>query len=229
MRQSKFTFNAFLLIVLIFSVMAFFFTHFLSGMAGIAWDPSVNDSYAIEGTDLSICYSDKKGNGIYEGTPMNGVMKVEGSFGHDWGIALEDDYLYLNEYRASTLGMTFCQLVRINIHTFEKEVLRRDTILRGQCTSGELVCVSDILMPASQPKTNALCGLYAMTAPGIDLERAGGTVLILDPADGRALFQTTDEEALTDAFEERYLQHSLEEIQLESGQMEDARKEDAAK
>ena len=54
MRQSKFTFNAFLLIVLIFSILVFFFTHFISGMADVAWHYAVNDSYEIEGTDLPI-------------------------------------------------------------------------------------------------------------------------------------------------------------------------------
>ena len=215
MRQSKFTFQAFLLIVLIFSVLAFFFTHFLSGMAGVAWHAAINDSYVIEGTELSIRYSDKKPSGIYEGDPVNGVLKVEGTFGHDWGIALEGDYLYLNEYLTSTFGMTYCQLVRINIHTFEKEVLMRDTILRGQCTSGELVCVSDTLLPSVQPKTNEFCRLYAMTASGIDPDQDGGTILFLDAAEAKVLYQTEDEEALTDAFEERYLNHSLEEIRKE--------------
>ena len=212
MRQSKFTFQAFLIIVLIFSVLAFFFTHFLSGMAGVAWHYAVNDSYEIEGTDLSIRYSDKKPSGIYEGDAVNGVLKVEGTFGHDWGIALEGDYLYLNEYRTSTFGMTYCQLVRINIHTFEKEVLMRDTILRGQCTSGELVCVSNTLLPSMMPETNEFCRLYAMTAPAIDPEQKGGTILFLNAADASILYQTEDDEALTDAFEERYLEHSLEEI-----------------
>ena len=215
MKQSKFTFNAFLLIVLIFSILAFFFTHFISGMADVAWHYGVNDSYEIEGSDFSIRYSDKKPNGIYEGDPVNGVLRVEGVFGHDWGIALEGDYLYLNEYRTSTFGMTYCQLVRINIHTFEKEVLLRDTILRGQCTSGELVCVSNTLMPSVQPKTNAFCRLYAMTAAGIDPERDGGTVLFLDAADASVLYQTEDDQALTDVFEERYLLRSLEEVRKE--------------
>ena len=107
MRQSKFTFQAFLLIVLIFSVLAFFFTHFLSGMADVAWHVAVNDSYEIEGTDLSIRYSDKKPSGIYEGDAVNGVLKVEGTFGHDWGVVLEGDYLYLNEYRTSTFGLPY--------------------------------------------------------------------------------------------------------------------------
>lgn len=221
MKQSKFTLNAFLLIILIFSVMAFFFTVFLSGMAGVAFSPHVNDSYDIEDTDLFILYSDKKPSGIYEGDPVNGQLKVKGTFGHDWGIALEDDYLYLNEYRTSTFGMTYCNLIRINVHTFEKEDLMRDTILRGQCTSGELVCVSDILMPSMQPKTNAFCRLYAITAPGIDPKSDEGTILIIDPADTKILYQTSDEEALTEAFEERYLNHSLDELQKGDTQKED--------
>lgn len=213
MRQSKFTFQAFLIIVLIFSVMAFFFTLFLSEMADKAWNPHVNDSYEIAGTDLTIRYSDKKGNGIFEGDPVNGVLKVEGSFGHDWGIALEGDYLYLNEYRTSTLGMMFCQLVRINLNTYEKEILMHNTILRGQCTSGELVCVSDILMPSMQPKTNELACLYAMTSSNIHPRSDRGRVLFIDPSDTKILYETEDDTVLSDDFNARYLEHSLEEIQ----------------
>ena len=212
MKQSKFTFHAFLLIVLIFSILLFFFTIFLSGMADRAWYSVVNDTYEIEGTNLAICYSDKKGNGIYEGNPGNGVLKVKGDFGHDWGIAVEGDYLYLNEYRTSTLGMMFCQLVRININTFEKEVLMKDTVLRGKCASGELVCVSDILMPSVQPKTNALCKLYAMTVGGINPGSDTGSVLFIDSADARILYETEDEEAMSESFAERYLEQTLEEI-----------------
>ncbi len=212
MRQSKFTFQAFLIIVLIFSVMAFFFTLFLSGMADKAWNPHVNDSYEIAGTDLTIRYSDRKGNGIFEGDPVNGVLKVEGSFGHDWGIALEGNYLYLNEYRTSTLGMMFCQLVRINLNTYEKEVLMQNTILRGQCTSGELVCVSDILMPSMQPETNELARLYAMTSANIDPKSDKGTVLFIDPSDTNILYETEDDDVLSDSFDALYLDHSLEEI-----------------
>ncbi len=212
MRQSKFTFQAFLIIVLIFSVMAFFFTLFLSGMADKAWNPHVNDSYEIEGTDLTIRYSDKKGNGIYEGDAVNGTLKVEGSFGHDWGIALEGDYLYLNEYRTSTLGMMFCHLVRINLKTFEKEDLMQNTILRGQCTSGELVCVSDVLMPSMQPKTNELARLYAMTSANIKPKSDKGSVLFIDPTDTKILYETEDDDALSENFAALYLDHSLEEI-----------------
>jgi len=213
MRQSKFSFEAFLIILLIFSVMAFFFTHFLSGMADKAWSPHVNDSYKITGSNLTIRYNDKKGNGIYEGDSTNGVMKVEGSFGHDWGIALEGNYLYLNEYLTSTLGMMFCQLVRIDLGTYEKEVLMRDTVLRGQCTSGELVCVSDILMPSVYPQTNEFCRLYAMTASGPDLLSDAGTVLFIDPTDANVIYETEGTDVLSDDFAALYLDNSLEEIQ----------------
>lgn len=212
MRQSRFTFQAFLIIVLIFSVMAFFFTIFLSGMAGKAWNPHVNDSYEIAGSDLTIRYSDKKGNGIYKGDSVNGVLKVEGSFGHDWGIALEGDHLYLNEYRTSTLGTMFCQLVRIDLTTFEKEVLRRDTVLRGQCASGELVCISNILMPSAQPQTNEFCRLYAMTASDLDPQSDGGTVLFMDPANADVLYEIEGNNILSDEFASLYLDHSLDEI-----------------
>ena len=212
MRQSRFTFQAFLIIIIIFSVMAFFFTIFLSGMADRAWNPHVNDSYEIEGSDLTIRYSDKKGNGIYEGDPVTGVLKVEGSFGHDWGIALVGDHLYLNEYRTSTLGMIFCQLVRIDLNTYEKEVLMRDTILRGKCASGELVCIRNVLMPSVQPKTNELAALYAMTESGIDLKSDGGTVVFIDPEDAKVLYETEDDDVFSDDLTSRYLEHSLEDI-----------------
>ena len=211
MRQSKFTFQAFLIIVLIFSVMAFFFTLFLSGMADKAWNPHVNDSYEIAGTDLTIRYSDKKGNGIFEGDPVNGVLKVEGSFGHDWGIALEGDYLYLNEYRTSTLGMMFCQLVRINLNTYEKEVLMHNTILRGQCTSGELVCVSGAMLPADFPETNPLCRFYRLTEKN-NAPEGGADVMFLDPQTLEAAYSVTVSDPFSPIFEKQYLQKTLTEV-----------------
>ena len=51
MRESKFTMNAFLLVVLIFSALTFFVTVKLTGMADRT---PVNTFTPIEGTELSV-------------------------------------------------------------------------------------------------------------------------------------------------------------------------------
>ena len=152
MRQAKFTMNALLLVVLIFSALEFFFTLYLADKADRS---AVNDYYRIEGTDLGIRYSNKKDCGIYEGPKNTGTLRLSGTFGHDWGIVKEGDSLFLNEYLTSDLGLTICNLVKVDISTFGKEVLLKDTVLRGRCTSGELVCMNSCFLPSVFPENRS--------------------------------------------------------------------------
>lgn len=209
MRETKLTLNAFLLVILLISAIFFFFT---VRMVSLAFHPAVNVFAPIEGTELSVCYSSIKPNGIYEGPQNTAVMKLEGDFGYDWGAAKTERWLYLNEYTASELGLTLSRLVRVDLESFEKQELLGDAILRGRCASGELVCLSDSLLPSNYPKTNALCRLYALAAPGLRPESDGARVLFIDPDTGEILYSVRDEEALAEGFEQRYLQRTLEEV-----------------
>ena len=89
--------------------------------------------------------------------------------------------------------------------------MRTDTVLRGRCASGELVCVGDALMEANAPKTNPLCQFYGLSA-GIHPEKDGALVLFLDPDTAQVVYSVWDDEALTDGFEERYLNCTLGEV-----------------
>ena len=89
---------------------------------------------------------------------------------------------------------------------------RRDTILRGRCASGELVCLGGYLMPSSFPATNPLCKFYAMSDPDIRPADTSALVLFLDPSTGEVVYSVRDDEALTESFEGRYLARTLQEV-----------------
>ena len=209
MGNARFSVNGLLVIVIIFSAILFLFTLKLTDLA---YRPAVNEIYPVEGSDLTIRYSSQTPNGLYRGQSQTAPVLLEGSFGYDWGAAVAADKLYLNEYDTSDLGMVYCSLVRVDLNTLEKEVLRKDTILRGRCASGELVCLGDCLMLANAPDTNPLCQLYAMTDGDLHPEGEGATVLFLDPNTGEAVYSVWDDEALTDSFEDRYISRTLEEV-----------------
>lgn len=209
MSASRFTVTTLLLIAIIVSALVFFFS---VTMVDLAYHPAVNDYYPIEGTDLAIRYSSAKPSGIYRGDKVTGVLKLEGTFGYDWGAELEGEQLYLNEYRTTRFGLMFCDVVRIDLNSFEKELLFQNAVLRGRCASGELVCLDGALLPSVFPKTNALCRLYAMSAPRLSPKDDSAEVIFLDPASGEVLYRVRDESALGDDFASRYLERSLEEV-----------------
>lgn len=216
MQQTRFSMNAFLLVAVIFSAISYFFTIFLTQMA----DRTPVNAYAqVEGTDLGVLYSNLKPSGLYEGGEQTGTCRVEGIFGYDWGSAAEGTSLYLNEYRTSDFGLLFCDVVRIDTETFAKEVVLEDTVLRGRCASGELVCIRGALMPADQPETDPLCTLYSSASPG--LRSRGGEqvpeVCFLDPENMEVLYSAEDPDAFTDLFGERYLERTLQEIREDVG------------
>ncbi len=209
MREAKFTLNALLLVVLIVSAIFFFFSITLFNLSH---QYAVNDYVPIEGTPYSVRYSSQKPNGIYIGDKVTGTLCLEGRFGYEWGAAAEGDRLYLNEYRITDLNVTLCSVVRVDTETFEKTVLMEDSVLRGRCASGELVCLSDCFMDFNFPQTNPLCRLYALSSETLRPRSAGATVCFLDPADGSLVYAVRDEEALTGDFEARWLARTLEEV-----------------
>ena len=105
-----------------------------------------------------------------------------------------------------------CQLVRLDLTTGEKEILLRDTILRGRCASGELVCLQGFLMPSNSLKVNSLCRLYAMSSQEIRPEGDSAVVLFVDGTEGEIVYRIRDDEAATDVFEARYLERTLKEV-----------------
>ncbi len=209
MRENKFSLNALVLIFIIAAVFVFLFIVILTGMADRS---AINAFYRIEGTDLAVRYSNLEPDGIYEGSENVNSLKLKGTFGTDWGCALQGDLFYANEYRTSELGLMHSDLVRVDLTSFHKEILLKDTILRGRCASGELVCICDAMMPANFPKTNPLCALYAMSASSLRPEDDSATVLFLDPDTGGIVWSVFDENALGDDFDARYLARTLEEV-----------------
>ena len=209
MGNAKFSMNALLIVVIIFSALMFLFSIQMVNLSARSYE---NEFYPIEGTKLSVRYSAFLPNGLYEGSQNTGVLKVKGFFGFDWGAAANGNLLYINEYASTPLGVTLSHLVRVDLTTYQKEVFSPNTMLRGKCASGELVCLQDFIMPSNLPETNVLCDLYAFSDDALNPQSSGATVLFLDPETGECLYRVWDEEALTDVFEERYLNRTLQEV-----------------
>ncbi|MBQ3481780.1 MAG: hypothetical protein IJH48_05495 [Oscillospiraceae bacterium] len=210
MNDSKFTAHSFMLV---FTIIAAIFFFFAVNVVGMASRYTANDFYPIEGTDdLAIRYSTQKVSGIYRGDKNTGTLMLKGLYGFDWGSVADGDWLYLNEYSRSEMGMLFCRVVRVDMNSFEKEVLLDDAILRGRCASGELVCLDDCLMASTFPKTNCLCALYSIASPGLRPETDSAKVLFLDPQTAQVIYSVQDESALLEIFDAFYLEHTLEEV-----------------
>ena len=206
MRSPKLSVNALLLVLLIFGGFTFFITVFIVRMADRT---GINTFNPVEGTDYAIRYSSLEPNGLYQGNEVVNSLVVKGNFGFDWGAALEGQRLYLNEYKTSNMGVMHSNLVRVDLTAKRKETLLTDAILRGKCASGELVCVRGVLLPANKPESNILCKFYALAAPGL---RDGAEVLFHDPATGEIVYRVRDDEAMSNAFQARYLKRTLEEV-----------------
>ncbi len=211
MRETKFNMNALVLVVIIFSAITFLFTIKLTDMADRL---ALNESYPVEGTNVVVRHSTLIPYGIYEGEyEATSVLKVEGNFGDDWGVALVGNTLIINEYTHTNFNLWLCQLVRVDLNTYEKTVMYRDTMLRGKCASGELVCLTDYLEPSNQPATNGLCQLYALSSGEFRAGEVCATVLYLDPNTGEELYRVRDDEAVdVEVLETRYLARTLEEV-----------------
>ncbi len=209
MRKSKLNVNGLLVVLLIFGAFTFFITVYITNKADRT---PINQFYPIEGTDLAVRYSSLEPDGLYRGSENVHSLLVKGRFGFDWGAALEDRSLYLNEYTSTELGLTLCDLVRVDLTSFHKEVLWRDTILRGRCASGELVCVRNVLLPSNQPKTSPLCAFYSLSSAALHPESDRAEVLFLDPVTGEILYSVFDDGAMADSFDARYLARTLEEV-----------------
>ena len=206
--NSKFTLNALILVIIVVTGIGFFFT---VAIVDLAYHPAVNDFHPIEGTDLGVLYSSIKPNGIYEGDRVNNVLKLEGKYGFDWGVAVEGNCLYTNEYSSTALGIILSNVVRIDLDTFEKKVLLTDAVLRGRCVSGELVCQSGALLESNYPEDNSLCRLYAVSAPWIDPKSRNVDVIWLDPGSSEELFRLQTDR-FTGDFDADYLQRNMEEV-----------------
>ena len=209
MNDSRFTSHSF---VLVFTILTAIFLFFAVKLADLADHRPVNDYYHIKGTEYAIRYSTLKTSGIYRGDKNTGTLMLEGLYGFDWGCAAEGDWLYLNEYSRSSLGLLFCRVVRVDMRSFEKEVLMENAILRGRCASGELVCLKGCLMPSAFPKTNVLCSLYAVTDPSLRPGDDGADVVFLDARSAETLFTVRDDAVFSDGFDARYLARTLEEV-----------------
>ena len=117
MNDSKFTVHS---LLLVFTIMTAIFFFFAVKVVDLADHYTANDYYPIEGTDdLAIRYSSQKASGIYRGDKNTSTLMLKGLYGFDWGCVADGDWLYLNEYRSSEIGMRFCRVVRVDMNNFK--------------------------------------------------------------------------------------------------------------
>ncbi len=208
MKKTKFSMNALLLILLLFSVLAFFCMVTLDRLAS---QFPVNDYIPIENSEYAVRHSSIAPSGICRGGKNTAELLVEGNFGSGWGAYANGDTLLLNEYRNSRFGFLFCDLMRVDVSARTKSTLYENTVLRGVCASGEPVCVRGALLPAVHPETNALCRLYRLSAGSLSVN-GEAEVLFLDPETLTPVFSVREPGADADDFEARYLSRTLEEV-----------------
>lgn len=209
-NNARFSINSVIIIVMAFAALIFFFMLLVVDMS---FNPARNDWYNIEGTDVSVRYSSLENSGIYQGKYQNtAVLRIKGDFGYEWGNALEGDKLYLNEFNDSPFGVMTSKLVCVDINTFEKHTLYHDMLICGRCASGEIVCLSDFMMPNNFPKSNALAELYALSSKRIRPLDEGAQVVFIDPVSGKIVYRDHEEDAFGEGFSERWLDRTLEEV-----------------
>ena len=209
MRDHRLTINGILAVLIVFSAIGLFATVSSLRMS----DPSVvNETYPIEGTPYSIRYSTFEESGIVKGKGADNELLLPGTYGTDWGVAAEGDFLYVNKYHSTTVGLLISDVTRVDTTTWQEEILYEDAVLRGRCKSGELVVVTGAMLPANRPAKNSLCRFYSMSAKGIRPDGKKARILYLDPATGEALLTLEGEAAFRKDFESRYLDKTLEEV-----------------
>ena len=210
MNNTRFTMNALMVIVTVFSAIGLLFTVGIYSMGQHAY--LVSDYEAIKGTDLSIRYNTKEPSGIYRGSKYDDELMLEGEFGYDKGTTYRDGKLYLNEYRYTSAGLAVCDAICVDTDSFEKTVIMENAMLRGRCASGELVCRGGCFLQSDRPDTNSLCRLYAMTSSKLDPLSGSVEVIFIDPASEEIVYTAKDDDDQAKDFDERWLSRTLEEV-----------------
>ncbi len=209
MSKTKFTFNSFIALVIVFSAMAFFFT---VGLADMSDTRIVNEEYRIEGTDYSIRYAELIPAGIYKGIGSSAELICEGSFGYDWGAAYENGKIFCNEYHTTTFGQFVSDVVEIDVTSGEKRVLLDDAIMVGRCASGEIVAFDGFAMSSWYPGTNPLFSVYSMTSCKLKSEDGSALVTWIDPSTGESAASMRASGVYDEGTAELYTSHTLSEV-----------------
>ena len=212
MGNSRLTLNGIMIIVIIFSAMLFFFTVTMVEMVN---PYGQNEFQPIEGTDLAVKHSSVDENGLYQGPESTAQLVLKGNFGNDWGTTLSGNSLYLNKYAITSLGLIIPEVVRVDTETHEEELLYKDAIIRGRCASGEMIILTDYVMPTNYPDTNPMLKLYSMSS-GVDLDDKTLTVVFMDPGTGEVLYSLEDRAFLEKTFQKKYEDRTLDEIREEA-------------
>ena len=212
MTQTKFSMNAFFLIVILLSGLYLFISVDVHDMASFV---VTNDNYPIGETGYVVRYQQQHSrdvSGIYTGEQSYEECVLSGSYGYDWGAHLEGNTYFCNEYHKTKLGFMTCDVVKIDLETFEKELIMKDAMMRGTCASGEMVCLQGAVLPGWFPRTNPLFRLFCLSSSVIQTDQDGAVVHLLDPQTGEDMGSVADERAMMTVREQFYRESTREEI-----------------
>ena len=209
MNERKFTVNSLVLIVMIFSLALLFFTVNLVTMA----EPYAENSfYRIEGTKYYVHYSTMDPSGIYLGSGRTAELMIEGKYGHDWGAALVGNTYYCNEMKDTDFGLMVTDVVKIDLTTFKKETVLRNSMIRGKCASGELIIYEGYISPTWSPDVNPFRCVFRVSDSKIQEDADAAVVSWYDTSSDSIVYSKTDPNAHHNKREEYYISRTLEEV-----------------
>ena len=206
MKKTKFTFNSLLLIVAIFSALVLFIGITMVDMATIL---PVEDSYRIGDTEYFVRYSSFHPYGIYRG---NDQLVLKGSYGHDWGAALVGNTYYCNEMKDTDFGLMVTDVVKIDLTTFKKETVLRNSMIRGKCASGELIIYEGYISPTWSPDVNPFRCVFRVSDSKIQEDADAAVVSWYDTSSDSIVYSKTDPNAHHNKREEYYISRTLEKV-----------------
>jgi len=208
MKKNRLSFNILIVVVIIASALTFFVSVGLTKTAVNIW--ALNEFVQIEDSSYAVKYSNVEPNGIYKGTQNVNTLVIEGDYGADWGVSLDGNILYINEYSSTSLGFNMCDVVKIDLDSKEKEVICKDAVLRGKCKSGELVFLKGFSLQTGNPEANAFGRFYSLSSFGNDAKVS--TVEFYDTEKGKFVYSEKDRSVSDKSFSGLYIERTLGEV-----------------
>ena len=202
MGRPKFSLNVLIFIIMLFSAAFLFVSVYLYDFADRS---AMNEIYPLGDTGLYIRYATHIDSGLYDGDETWARCLSRGMYGYNQGAWTNGESLIVNEYHRTKYGFMTCDLVKIDLHSFEKELLEKDTILLGESSSGKLLLAKGAVMPNWFTDTNSLYPLYMLTSGRTENLKAGPEAVFLDPENGEMISEGHDKDLFLNERQAYYL------------------------
>ncbi len=202
MGRPKFSLNVLIFIIMLFSAAFLFVSVYLYDFADRS---AVNEIYPLGDTGLYIRYATHIDSGLYDGDETWAQCLSRGMYGYNQGAWTDGDTLYVNEYHTTKYGFMTCDLMKIDLHTFEKKMIEKDTILLGESAGKKLLLAKGTGMPNWFSGTNCLYPLYMLASENTETLKKGPEVIYFDPATEMKTSEGCDKDIFLDERQAYYL------------------------